>query len=63
MEYELVYFAATRDDTPEYLALTEKQYDAYRAGEPQEGYHVFKYMGSVHLSDAVVENIIRMDEA
>jgi len=68
MKFNLVEFACTKNDTPEYLALTEKQYDSYVNGEPQEGYHTFLWKGEVTLTTEVINEVyetedeIRMNE-
>jgi hypothetical protein len=62
MTFNLVYFACTKEDKPVYLALTDKTYDCYIAGEPQVGYHTCRYLGDVELTEEVIKEVIKSNE-
>lgn len=48
-EMNLVRFALNKGDTPKFFALTDKTYDTWLTGEPQEGYHIFEYLGNIQV--------------
>lgn len=57
MTFELIYFACTEKDEGKYLVVTDKQYDNYVRGEPQEGYHIFKWECEVELTQEVIDAV------
>lgn len=59
IEFNLVRFAVNGDN-PRYYALTDKQYDRWLEGQPQEGYKTFECLGDVILTPETADEVVKI---